>query len=101
MANFAKRDTVEPKEPAVATMNISLPDQMKAWVDTQVANGRYANASDAIRDFIRRDQVAVARLQALVDEGRNSGVSELSLEEIVAEARKKALAAVKARDAAT
>jgi antitoxin ParD1/3/4 len=73
---------------------------MKAWVDSQVANGRYANASDAIRDFIRRDQVAVARLQALVDEGRNSGVSELSLEEIVAEARKKALAAVKARDAA-
>lgn len=84
----------------MATMNISLPDQMKEWVDTQVANGRYANASDAIRDFIRRDQVAVAELQALVDEGRNSGVSELSLEEIVAEARKKALAAVKARDAA-
>lgn len=84
----------------MATMNISLPDQMKEWVDTQVANGRYANASDAIRDFIRRDQVAVAELQALVDEGRNSGVSELSLEEIVTEARKKALAAVKARDAA-
>jgi hypothetical protein len=49
MANFAKRDTVEPKEPAMATMNISLPDQMKEWVDTQVANGRYANASDAIQ----------------------------------------------------
>jgi antitoxin ParD1/3/4 len=84
----------------MATMNVSLPDEMKAWVDQQVANGRYANASDAIRDFIRRDQVAVAKLQALIDEGRNSGVSDLSLEEIVAEARKKALAAVKARDAA-
>ena len=32
----------------MATMNISLPDQMKEWVDLQVANGRYANASDAI-----------------------------------------------------
>jgi antitoxin ParD1/3/4 len=84
----------------MATMNVSLPAEMKDWVDRQVATGRYANASDAIRDFIRRDQVAVAQLQALVDEGRNSGVSELSLEEIVAEARKKALAAVKARDAA-
>jgi antitoxin ParD1/3/4 len=84
----------------MATMNVSLPDEMKEWVDLQVASGRYANASDAIRDFIRRDQVAVAQLQALIDEGRNSGVSELSLEEIVAEARKKALAAVKARDAA-
>ncbi len=84
----------------MATMNISLPDQMKDWVDQQVANGRYANASDAIRDFIRRDQIAVAQLQALVDEGRNSGVSDLSLEEIVADARRKALAAIKARDAA-
>ena len=84
----------------MATMNISLPDEMKEWIEQQVANGRYANASDAVRDFIRKDQVAVVQLQALIDEGRNSGVSELSLEEIVAEARKKALAAVKARDAA-
>ena len=84
----------------MATMNVSLPDEMKDWVEQQVANGRYANASDAIRDFIRRDQVAVAQLQAMIDEGRNSGVSELSLEEIVADARKRALAAVKARDAA-
>lgn len=84
----------------MATMNVSLPDEMKEWVEGQVASGRYANASDAIRDFIRKDQVAVAELQALIDEGRKSGVSELSLEEIVAEARKKALAAVKARDAA-
>ena len=56
----------------MATMNVSLPDEMKEWVDQQVANGRFANASDAVRDFIRRDQVAVARFQAVIDEARAS-----------------------------
>jgi antitoxin ParD1/3/4 len=30
----------------MATMNISLPDQMKAWVEAQSADGRYANSCD-------------------------------------------------------
>lgn len=41
----------------MATMNISLPAQMKAWVESRSADGRYANASDYVRDLIRRDQV--------------------------------------------
>ena len=55
----------------MATMNISLPDQMKAWVEERAAGGRYANSSDLVRDLIRREQErleAVAELQALVDE---------------------------------
>jgi len=40
----------------MATMNISLPDQMKNWVEDQTQLGRYSNASDYIRDLIRRDQ---------------------------------------------
>lgn len=60
----------------MATMNVSLPDQMKAWVETQAKSGRYANASDYVRDLIRRDQEyreAVAELQQLVDEAIASG----------------------------
>lgn len=34
-------------------MNISLPDQMKEWVEKQVATGRYADASDYVRDLVR------------------------------------------------
>lgn len=41
----------------MATMNISLPDPMKAWVEAQTQSGRYANASDYVRDLIRKDQV--------------------------------------------
>jgi antitoxin ParD1/3/4 len=76
----------------MATMNVSLPDEMKEWVEKQVSLGRFGNASDYVRDLIRRDQEAVAELQALVDEGLNSGVSELSLDEIFNDARRKARA---------
>jgi antitoxin ParD1/3/4 len=63
----------------MATMNISLPDQMKAFVEEQTKDGRYSNSSDYLRDLIRRDQArrqAIAEIQALVDDGMNSGPSE-------------------------
>ena len=46
----------------MATMNISLPDQMKAWVEEQTKDGRYANSSDVVRDLIRREQVKAEKI---------------------------------------
>ena len=69
----------------MATMNISLPDQMKEWVEEQVATGRYANASDLMRDLIRdRQEQAIAdgELDAQILEGMRSGFSERSPEDI-------------------
>jgi antitoxin ParD1/3/4 len=40
----------------MATMNVSLPNPMKKWVEGQTQDGRYSNASDYVRDLIRRDQ---------------------------------------------
>ncbi len=40
----------------MATMNVSLPDAMKEWVEAQARGGRYSNASDYVRDLVRRDQ---------------------------------------------
>lgn len=60
----------------MATMNVSLPDPMKDWVEGQTKSGRYSNASDYVRDLIRRDQdrqTAIAELQQLIDEGLASG----------------------------
>lgn len=77
----------------MATMNVSIPDPMKSWVERQSAEGRYANSSDYVRDLIRRDQIrgeAIARMQALVDEGLASGVSGRSMAEIKAEAHRRA-----------
>jgi antitoxin ParD1/3/4 len=73
----------------MATMNISLPDQMKAFVEAQSRDGRYSNASDYVRDLIRRDQErrqAIAEIQALVDEGLASGPAvPFDVEEFLAE----------------
>lgn len=60
----------------MATMNVSLPDPMKAWVEKQVGGGRYSNASDYVRDLIRMDQErrqAIEALQAAITEGIESG----------------------------
>ncbi len=60
-------------------MNVSLPDPMKSWVESRSKDGRYSNASDYVRDLIRKDQEregAIAELQQLVDEGLNSGPSK-------------------------
>ena len=73
----------------MATMNISLPDPMKHWVEAQADTGRYSNASDYVRDLIRRDQERADRLaamQSLVDEARASGLSDETMADIRARA---------------
>ena len=76
----------------MATMNVSLPAPMKDWVEGQAQTGRYSNASDYVRDLIRRDQERaekIAHLRHLVDEGRASGISTRSMVDIRAEARRR------------
>jgi antitoxin ParD1/3/4 len=60
----------------MATMNISLPDKLKKWVEKQVKSGNFSNTSDFVRDVIRKDmerQAVFAEVQALLDEGEASG----------------------------
>lgn len=77
----------------MATMNISLPDEMKAWVEEQARTGRYSNSSDVMRDLVRRGQereAAIGRLNALIQEGLDSGPAEpFSMEEFIARMREK------------
>jgi antitoxin ParD1/3/4 len=67
----------------MATMNISLPDAMKAMVETQVATGLYANASDYVRDAIRDRLRNQKYLFDALEEGLSSGPSHRSLDEII------------------
>lgn len=74
----------------MATMNISLPDQMKAWVEEQTRDGRYANSSDVVRDLIRREQIKaekIAHWQRLIDEAEAAGPSDQSPREAIEEVR--------------
>lgn len=73
----------------MATLNVSMPDVMRDWIDAQVRSGEYANASDYIRDLIRHDQRARDRVQLALIEGEKSGLSEKSVLDIVNEAKKR------------
>jgi antitoxin ParD1/3/4 len=77
----------------MATMNISLPAQMKSWVEAQSEDGKFSNSSDYVRNLIRREQVRkekIAYVQKMVDEGIASGISTLTREELLQSARDQA-----------
>ncbi|MCK0508579.1 ribbon-helix-helix domain-containing protein [Aromatoleum anaerobium] len=40
----------------MSTMNISLPDSLKAFVDSQVSERGYGTSSEYVRELIRKDQ---------------------------------------------
>jgi len=63
----------------MATMNVSLPDPMKTWVEARLKDGHYSNTSDYVRHLIRRDQErahAIEALQQAIDAGVKSGEPE-------------------------
>lgn len=55
----------------MTTMNISLPEALKAFVDEQVAGRGYGTSSEYVRELIRRDQDR-QRLRGLLLEGASS-----------------------------
>lgn len=55
----------------MSTMNISLPDALKAFVDEQVADRGFGTSSEYVRELIRRDQDR-QRLRALLTDGAAS-----------------------------
>ena len=75
----------------MATMNISVPDPMKDWVQAQIGEGRYASSSDYVRDLIRKDQQQrdkFAALQAAITLGLESAPGgDLDIDYIKRQAR--------------
>lgn len=76
----------------MAQMNISIPEALKAWAESRVAEGRYSSTSDYMRDLVRRDQEyaqKLASLQAEIDKGFASGISKRTINDIIEDSRKK------------
>jgi antitoxin ParD1/3/4 len=59
----------------MTSMNITLPEPMRRFVEEQIATGSYGTASEYVRALIREDQKrrAQERLEALLLEGLDSG----------------------------
>ena len=71
----------------MASMNISVPDPMRDWVNQRIEKGQYASVSDYVRDLIRRDQARTSEHEALIAalvQGEKSGISERRVPEIFA-----------------
>ncbi len=57
------------------TMNISLPDPMKQYVEERVSAGAYSSASEYVRELVRADQKRHAKeeLEQILLNAMNSG----------------------------
>ena len=55
----------------MTTMNVSLPEELKAFVDTHAERGGYGSTSEFVRDLIRREQDR-QQLRALLLDGATS-----------------------------
>ncbi len=70
----------------MATMNISLSNDLKEFVESQVIEGAYSSSSEYLRQLIREKREE-ARLSALLLEGAMSPLVDQSHEEVISEMR--------------
>ena len=59
----------------MSTMNISLPETLRSFVDSQVSGGSYGSSSEYMRDLLRKEQDRV-RLREMLLAGAASPLSE-------------------------
>ena len=76
---------------AMATVRktITLTEKQDRWIKSRRADGEFTNDSEYIRDLVRRDQEQKQKLEALrkaIQEGIDSGISDLTIGEIWADA---------------
>jgi antitoxin ParD1/3/4 len=67
----------------MTSMNISLPEPLKTFVEEQVSKGGYSTASEYLRELIRDAQRRIDRedLEAKLLAGMNSPTADLTAEE--------------------
>ena len=76
----------------MSSMSVSLSDKMRGFIKARVESGDYHNESEYIRDLVRRDQdrlIQEDRLEVLLREAENSGVSERTLPDIIADVKRR------------
>jgi antitoxin ParD1/3/4 len=73
----------------MSTMNISLPEALKSFVDDQVAGRGYGTSSEYVRELIRMDQDR-QRLRALLLAGAESPLGKPADPAYFAELRERA-----------
>jgi len=81
---------IKVKERHLSKVTLTIAEPARAWIDSQVASGRYADSDAYLADLVERDRTETAKLVALraaLDEGLASGVSARTVEDIIREGR--------------
>ena len=67
----------------MTSMNVSLPEPLRQFVEEQVQTGGYGTASEYVRGLLREAQKLKAqeRLEELLLEGLSSPVSEMTAQD--------------------
>lgn len=84
-------------------MSFTFPPDLESWIEARVAEGRYADAADYMRDLVRRDQEGllaptaehaaeetpeyIGWMRQKIAEGEASGISDQDPFEFLAELR--------------
>lgn len=81
------------------TMNISLPEPMKKFIEEEVSKGGYSTVSEYMRAVLREEQKRKAqeKVEALLVEGLESGHPSELTKEYLNEIRQEARARLKAK----
>lgn len=76
-------------------MNISFTEKQEKYIRDLVASGNYKNASEVVRAAIRAHSEEYDRklewLRTEIQKGKDSGISDKTVDQIFEEARNKAL----------
>ncbi len=73
----------------MTTLNISIPDPMRKWVEERIKSGEYVDATDYVSELIRRDQDKREALIRALIEGEQGGISPRSVQQIIDETKVK------------
>ena len=74
--------------------SITVTDKQNDWIKAQIASGHFGNESEVFRDLIRERQMQqqesaeeITAIRAALIVGEKSGITDMSKDEIWAEAR--------------
>ncbi|MBL4666545.1 MAG: type II toxin-antitoxin system ParD family antitoxin [Sneathiella sp.] len=70
----------------MASMSVSLSDQMRGFIKSRVDSGDYHNESEYIRDLVRRDRTKLSdeeQLLSLLRGSEQSGVSNHTVPDLM------------------
>jgi antitoxin ParD1/3/4 len=78
----------------MSRLTISMPEQLTAYVEAQIEEGRYGNVSEFFRDLVRHDQErradAIRELRSMLERAEASGIGERSKDKLIEAAKREA-----------